>query len=89
MYKCMVKTCHCEKFRTLINNSWPILQTSVTFPSHASIEMYGVKFIFEYHKSGKVARSPMMDNMISYHSARLMESSATAARFLIRISTPP
>ena len=46
---------HCEKFRTLINNSWPILQTSVTFPAHASIEMYGVKFIFEYHKSGKVA----------------------------------
>ena len=30
----------------------------------------------------------MMDNMISYHSARLMEFSATAARFLIRISTP-
>ena len=46
---------HCEKFRTLINNSWPILQTSVTFPAHASIEMYGVKFIFEYHKSEKVA----------------------------------
>ena len=46
---------HCEKFRTLISNSWPILQTSVTFPAHASIEMYGKKFIFEYHKSGKVA----------------------------------
>ena len=30
----------------------------------------------------------MMDNMISYHSARLMEFSATAARFHIRISTP-
>ena len=28
---------------------------SVTFPAHASIEMYGVKFIFEYHKSEKVA----------------------------------
>ena len=50
-----VETSHCEKFRTLISNSWPILQTSVTFPAHASIEMYGVKFIFEYHKSGKVA----------------------------------
>ena len=25
----------------------------------------------------------MMDNMISYHSARLMEFSATAARFLV------
>ena len=37
---------HCEKFRTLISNSWPILLTSVTFPAHASIEMYGVKFIF-------------------------------------------
>ena len=24
-------------------------------PAHASIEMYGVKFIIEYHKSGKVA----------------------------------
>ena len=43
---------HCEKFRTLISNSWPILQTSVTFPAHTSI---GVKFIFEYHKLGKVA----------------------------------
>ena len=42
-------------FRTLISNSWPILQTSVTFPAHVSIEMYGVTFIFEYHKSGKVA----------------------------------
>ena len=81
---------HCEKFRTLISNSWAILQTSVTFPAHASIEMYGIKFIFEYHKLLlKFERSPMMDNMISYHSARLMEFSATAARFLIRISTPP
>ena len=36
----------------------------------------------------KFERSPMMDNMINYHSARLMEFSATTARFLIRISTP-
>ena len=27
----------------------------------------------------------MMDNLITYHSARLMEFSATAAGFLIRI----
>ena len=38
---------HCKKFKTLINNSWPILQTSVTFPAHASIEMYGIMFIFQ------------------------------------------
>ena len=87
----MLLTVHCEKFRTLISNSWPILQTSVTFPAHASIEMYGVKFITI--NQGKLLfnfeRSPMINKMISYHSARLMEFSATAARFLIRISTPP
>ena len=55
LFQCGMAMFHCENFRTLINNSWPILQTSVTFSAHASIEMYGVKFIFEYHKSGKVA----------------------------------
>ena len=54
MLRIFFNTSYCT-FRTLISNSWPILQTSVTFPAHASIEMYGVKFIFEYHKSGKVA----------------------------------
>ena len=52
---------HCEKFRTLISNSWPILQTSVTFPAHASIEMYGIRFIFVCHKSEKAASKVIMD----------------------------
>ena len=34
--------------------SLAIPETSVTFPAHASIEMYGGNFC-EYHKSGKVA----------------------------------
>ena len=48
-WNCFTASTHREKFRTL--NSWPILQTSVTFPAHASMEMYGVKFIFEYRES--------------------------------------
>ena len=52
---------HCDKFWTLINNSWPILQTSVIFPAHASIEMYGIKFIFELHKSEKAAGKGLKD----------------------------
>ena len=60
---------HCEKFRTLINNSWPILQTSITFSAHASIEMCGIKFILNQRKSQvKVYRIQMIDSINIYHS---------------------
>ena len=53
---------HCEKFRTLISNSWPILQTSVTFPAHASIGMYGIKLIFECHITEKAGSKGLQDS---------------------------
>ena len=57
-----VNDIHCEKFRTLISNSWPILQTSVTFPAHASIGMYGIKLIFECHISEKAGSKGLQDS---------------------------
>ena len=56
------ESAHCEKFRTLISNSWPILQTSVTFPAHASIGMYGIKLIFECHISEKAGSISLQDS---------------------------
>ena len=55
---------HCEKFRTLISNSWPILQTSVTFPAHASIGMYGMKLIFECHITEKAGSKGLQDSNV-------------------------
>ena len=37
------------------------VQTSVTFPAHASIEMYGIRFIFVCHKSEKAASKVIKD----------------------------
>ena len=42
--------------------SWPILQTSVTFPAHASIGMYGIKLIFECHISEKAGSKGLQDS---------------------------
>ena len=53
---------HCEKFRTLISNSWPILQTSVTFPAHVSIGMYGIKLIFECHITENAGSKGLQDS---------------------------
>lgn len=55
LHVCFDENKLCKALWEISDNSWPILQTSVTFPVHASIEMYGGKFILEYHKSAKVA----------------------------------